>query len=376
MPKGLSLHIGLNRVDPNHYQGWDGRLVACEADARAMSEIAVKQGYTSRMLLTQQATAAAVLGALQDAARQLDAGDILFLTYSGHGGQVPDTGGDESEGQDETWVLHDRMLLDDELYAQWEAFKPGVRIVVLSDSCHSGTAVRLFLAYELRKSGPRGPLLGPGGSGGVRAIPDELALHTFKAHGELYREVKKKLAPGARERVAASIILISGCQDDQLSFDGPDHGLFTSKLLSVWKAGGSEGNYRSFHERICGLMPPYQKPNLFTAGTANPMFLAERPFSITGMAPKHAAAVEGLLPRCTIVFDTDQSGLESMSEEFLEDLICGQVRRTAILALGNARRALATRQAAIELRDDQTEFHCSASSDGKVSCEGRISIHF
>jgi hypothetical protein len=40
MAKGLSLHIGLNRIDPNHYAGWSGTLNACENDARAMQDIA------------------------------------------------------------------------------------------------------------------------------------------------------------------------------------------------------------------------------------------------------------------------------------------------------------------------------------------------
>jgi hypothetical protein len=39
-PKGSSLHIGLNRVDPTHYVGWKGELVACENDARDMETIA------------------------------------------------------------------------------------------------------------------------------------------------------------------------------------------------------------------------------------------------------------------------------------------------------------------------------------------------
>ena len=33
-PRGASLHLGLNRVDPKHYAGWSGALGACEADAR------------------------------------------------------------------------------------------------------------------------------------------------------------------------------------------------------------------------------------------------------------------------------------------------------------------------------------------------------
>ena len=33
MAKGVSVHIGINEVDPAHYGGWTGALNACEADA-------------------------------------------------------------------------------------------------------------------------------------------------------------------------------------------------------------------------------------------------------------------------------------------------------------------------------------------------------
>jgi len=39
MALGLSIHIGLNRVDPRHYQGWDGALDGCEHDARDMQAV-------------------------------------------------------------------------------------------------------------------------------------------------------------------------------------------------------------------------------------------------------------------------------------------------------------------------------------------------
>jgi hypothetical protein len=73
----------------------------------------------------------------------LESGDFFWLTYSGHGGQVSDTNSDdETDEKDETWVLYDRQLVDLELYALWGEFKPGVRIFVLSDSCHSGSVTR------------------------------------------------------------------------------------------------------------------------------------------------------------------------------------------------------------------------------------------
>jgi hypothetical protein len=51
MPQGISVHIGLNSVDPRHYEGWDGKLTACEADAKDMQALAKKQKFSSSTLL-------------------------------------------------------------------------------------------------------------------------------------------------------------------------------------------------------------------------------------------------------------------------------------------------------------------------------------
>ena len=98
MAKGISIHIGLNHVDPKHYQGWDGALNACIADANDMRALAKKKGFAGNTLFVDgQATAAAVSSALLDAGKKLVKGDLLFLTYSGHGGQVRDTNSDEKD---------------------------------------------------------------------------------------------------------------------------------------------------------------------------------------------------------------------------------------------------------------------------------------
>ena len=49
--KGLSLHLGLNGVDPAHYGGWDGALSACEFDAKDMNTLAKAQGDGYTQLL-------------------------------------------------------------------------------------------------------------------------------------------------------------------------------------------------------------------------------------------------------------------------------------------------------------------------------------
>jgi hypothetical protein len=125
MARGRSLHIGLNRIDPAHY-GSDGALGGCLNDARDMGALAESQGYDPRIsLLDDKATVSAVKAAINEASAALEAGDIFLMTYAGHGGQVPDTNGDEGsdelggagDAKDETWCLFDRMLIDDELYS-------------------------------------------------------------------------------------------------------------------------------------------------------------------------------------------------------------------------------------------------------------------
>src|SRR5262245_57351527 len=128
MAQGIAIHIGLNRVDPNHYKDasgdpWNGQLFGCEADARDMAAIAPVQGFTSTSLLNEPATSNDVLSVLADASTRLASGDIILVTYSGHGSQVPDLHRDEeSDKLDETWCLFDRQLVDDELYACWSRF--------------------------------------------------------------------------------------------------------------------------------------------------------------------------------------------------------------------------------------------------------------
>ena len=123
MKKGISLHLGLNYVDPNHYDGWKGELFACEADAKDMADLAEAQGFKPTSILTKKATAKTVKKEILKAAKALKSGDTFFLTYSGHGGQVPDTNGDEGQAgnlgdrMDETWCLYDRQMVDDELAA-------------------------------------------------------------------------------------------------------------------------------------------------------------------------------------------------------------------------------------------------------------------
>ncbi|MDB5931706.1 MAG: peptidase caspase catalytic subunit p20 [Polaromonas sp.] len=278
MAKGISVNIGLNYVDPAAYNGWDGELAGCINDARDMNQIATQLGYTATLLTDAEASAAEVSRAIGEAARQLDAGDICLVTYSGHGSQMNDVTGDEPDGKDETWVLWDRQLLDDELEGLWASFAAGVRIFVLSDSCHSGTVARMVSFKQKFRS----PEFAAQYNRPVNDVPrvraaDLAAVHANYLANQSDYEVSQWTH---RASVSASVILISGCQDNQLSSDGDANGLFTQRVKEVWNGGTFSGNYAQFHSAIVEQMPSDQTPNLFRTGAANPAFDAEKPFTI------------------------------------------------------------------------------------------------
>ena len=279
MARGISLHIGLNRVDPAQYDGWDGALAACEFDANDMKAIADDRGFDSGILLTEQATADAITSAIGRAAQELGPGDFFLCTYSGHGGQVPDRNGDEEDRSDETWVAFDRQLVDDELYALWGAFQPGVRLFVLSDSCHSGTVTRAIEGDVPNVVGTRATA--DAQFPRFRAMPRDVMIATYRAHAELYDEIQQSLPSSGNAEIGAAVLLISGCRDDQLSLDGFSNGLFTENLLATWAEGAWDGGgYPQFHEAIRSKMPASQQPSYFVVGAANPDFEQQSPFKI------------------------------------------------------------------------------------------------
>ncbi|QSQ22603.1 caspase family protein [Pyxidicoccus parkwayensis] len=284
MAQGYSLNIGLNSVDPKHYSGWDGTLVACEADADDMEAIARERNYGKvTKLLTKEATRARVLKEFEEAARVLQPGDLFLLTYSGHGGQLPDTNGDEADGRDETWVLYDGELIDDEIYNALSKLRQGVRVFMLSDSCHSGSVSRTAYA-ALRSSGNLAMLADtvhemPGEERRFKNMPEVIALRTYRDNRAMYDAIMKELPKeDPRATMKATVLLISGCQDNQLSNDGTFNGLFTANLLRVYNGGKFNHGYHAFHRGILRRMPPIQSPAYSVVGIPSREFERQVPF--------------------------------------------------------------------------------------------------
>jgi hypothetical protein len=258
---GVGLVVGLNHVDPNGYAGWEGRLRGCLNDAASMYQILQKQGFSAiDLLLDEHARSDKILASIDRASQLCQPGDLFVFTYSGHGGQLPDPWGERPVVS--TLCAFDRQVISHELFLLWSQFKPGCRILMVSDSCHSGTVSR---------NAPNPDRL-------PKSIPDPVQVAAVAQRKYTYSNLLRGLP---RLPLSCPVLLLSGCQDEQTSLDGVTNGLFTEKLLWAWNGGEFPGNYAGFHQLILTQMPSSQTPNYFLQGPLDDVFPAvSRPFKI------------------------------------------------------------------------------------------------
>ncbi|GEO43469.1 hypothetical protein SAE02_76170 [Skermanella aerolata] len=264
--RAIGIHLGLNAVDPAHYMGWTGELTACENDANDMANIARSNMFETTILLSREATSNRLLQMLAGEAARMISGDMLILTIAGHGTQIVDVNGDEPERRDEAWVLYDRMLIDDEIYTALAQFNSGVKILTITDICHSETSVRLRLAWERLRYRPR-------------ELPYTQASRIVSKQSARYTRALSASQQRSRSDLRSTTLLMSACKDEQLALDGDRNGQFTGTLRNVWADGHFNGDYISLVKKIREYMPPSQTPGLLGLGPSVKEFAARRPFS-------------------------------------------------------------------------------------------------
>jgi hypothetical protein len=165
--------------------------------------------------------------------------DVAVLYFSGHGSQTPDVNGDDSgDGWDETLLLHDSRsgavddLVDDELNTMIARLHDKTRnVVVILDSCNSGTATRDASdpSVKVRSQPPAGRtgtvLAGSMGGSADPWVPADL--------------------PGAAILTAAS--------DGTSALEIGGHGVFTEALV---QALGRPGRAPLTYAQLARQIPP------------------------------------------------------------------------------------------------------------------------
>jgi len=145
--KKKALLIGINYIDTPY------TLAGCIDDTNRMKDLLTQQGFESFQTLTDltsiKPTKQNILNEFKNIIINSQAGDILFLYFSGHGSYTYDRNGDETDGKDEMIISSDLQgVFDDELKnILSNHLKREVTIVGLFDSCHSGTMFDLKFNY-------------------------------------------------------------------------------------------------------------------------------------------------------------------------------------------------------------------------------------
>ncbi|HUP13866.1 MAG TPA: S8 family serine peptidase [Niastella sp.] len=287
MSNAYSLHIGLNNVDPTHYDGWNGQLYCCENDALFFHELAEKAGIKSRKLLLSSGSQGAEMPIsanldkyLDQFSKTLKSGDFLFITYSGHGGQIEDLNFDEeNDAMDETWCLYDRQYIDDELWEHFSRFEKGVRVLMISDSCHSGSVSKAAVSAKdvevdglLEEITKKMNLV-------TRNAPRHITFNAYKKNkAQYYGPTHKPLV--IREDIPATVLLLAACRDEEKASEWDGYGLFTSTIKKVLTADKAITNYEDWLEKILKQIPAIQTPTLFTYGSGADLFRKEKIFQV------------------------------------------------------------------------------------------------
>ncbi|NLF53504.1 MAG: caspase family protein [Thauera phenolivorans] len=247
----------------NDYPGTDGDLAGCVNDAHDWAAALRQRGFEVRQLLDHEATLAAMTEAIASLIGAARTGDTLVITYSGHGTWVEDTDGDEPDARDEGLCPHDIAsagpLLDDDIHRLFDARAAGVRLVLISDSCHSGSVTRGDEA-DLDPGGPRARFLPPAAWMKAGTLP------------RVARASSLTLVGGLRQ--AGGDLLLAGCRDEEFSWDtafgGRPNGAFSFYALKTL-AQDKPQTYEEWFAAIRRYLPSTrlpQEPQIFGTRSA------------------------------------------------------------------------------------------------------------
>ena len=251
----------------NNYPGTHMDLQGCVNDAQDWSAALTERGYTTTLLLDDKATKAAMVDAMTKLIAGGAKGDSLIITYSGHGTYQPDTDGDEVDGLDEALCPYDLQtggaaLIDDEIKTIFGTRKGGVRLLLIADSCHSGTVTRAARAEPDADTRPRFMPMG-------NWLPASQLPKNFAG-----KAAQTMLAPSGTSPLNSALnnqlgdLLLAGCKEgpNNYSYDakikGRYNGAFTYYALKALKALKPEATYADWYKAILKSLPSASYPQI------------------------------------------------------------------------------------------------------------------
>lgn len=252
-------------VGINDYPGTGSDLAGCVNDANDWASVLSNRGFNVTKLLNKEATGEQVRKAIMFVVGKAKRHDTVVVQYSGHGSFVPDIDGDEPDGTDECLCPYDIRkkgpITDDELFELYSARQKGVKVIMISDSCHSGTVAKfapITTPPTLKSaSAPQRK---------VRFLPPAVFLPKREAQKLGIRRAFRSSSPPGRY----AALLMAGCQDTEYSYDayfnGRPNGAFSFVALDSLRSLSREATYWDWFRLVRRVLPSQQypqSPNLY-----------------------------------------------------------------------------------------------------------------
>lgn len=237
--------VGINDYAPAGAGGPD--LRGCVNDVRDMATTLNALGIVPatpaamRIATDSRATRAAIIEGFKWLVGGAKRGDVLVFHYSGHGSQMVDTSGEETDQRDETICPFDYaragMIKDDEFRSMLGGLPAGVNFDIVLDSCHAGTATRDLMAAAPAESAVLYRYIEPPLDWGffLDANP-KLRVRRFLRPGSGEGERNAVVVPGLNH------VLWAACRDNQTSAEakigGVYRGVYTYNFCKALRGAG------------------------------------------------------------------------------------------------------------------------------------------
>lgn len=249
MPTGHSLHIGINGYDtfPIYKDLNVNRLEGCEADIKIMHQIALDANFKDtncNIIRSSDAYLNTIDEEFSRLADEAKTGDLVLITFSGHGCQKPDRGEDEFDGHDECLCLKDGLLFDDLLFEFFKRFNAGVRIVYIADCCNSETNHKMSdlnnIVFSFDEPARR-----------VRGIFKDIQPQLVEYFEQDYQERLRKVREiNSSKLLTAEMFKIAATSDMGKAFETSEGGYLTCAIKKIWESGNRGKNYQEFFQRV------------------------------------------------------------------------------------------------------------------------------
>ena len=250
--------------------GWG--TISSKNDVPLIKETLLNQGFPANnisYLFEAEGTVSGVTKAINELIEKAEKGDYIVVHYSGHGQQISDNNGDELDGFDESLVMYGAPAHGGDGYKGEKHFrdedfgklinklrlkvgKEG-QVIVILDSCHSGTATR-GVNEKTKVRGTKDRLV----------LDDTVIKDKNDKSGEELGAWEVPVSRGV-DNDMAPFVLFSGARADESNYEYNGVGSLSYAISQAFAKADSSSTFSSIFADVLSTMAniaPYQTPEI------------------------------------------------------------------------------------------------------------------